>query len=77
MGIAEQGNVEASRMRGDGSMRGKQTTREQHLLDFIDPDELNDWEEEFYWSVKEQFEERGRLSEKQIAVLERIYEKGG
>jgi hypothetical protein len=57
-------------------MKGKQTTRAQHLLDFIDPDELNDWEAEFYDSVKEQFENRGKLSEKQIAVLERIYEKG-
>jgi len=58
-------------------MKGKQTTREQHLLDFIDPDELNDWEQEFYYSVKEQFERSGRLSEKQMVVLERIYEKGG
>ena len=58
-------------------MKGKQTTREQHLLDFIDPDELNDWEQEFYYSVKAQYEAYGKLSEKQMAVLERIYEKEG
>lgn len=57
----------------------RDTDRERikHLLNFIEPEELNDWENEFYFSVKEQFEQRGSLTDKQVAVLEKIYGKGG
>jgi len=36
---------------------------------------ISKWEEEFYTSVKGQFEERGDLSAKQILILERIWTK--
>lgn len=34
---------------------------------------LTKWEEDFVESIKEQFEKRGSLSEKQLEILERIY----
>ena len=51
--------------------------RINHLFKFIDTDNLNDWEEEFYWSVKEEFERWESLTKKQVGVLERIYSKEG
>ena len=46
-----------------------------HMLDCLKTPsrELTKWEEGFVESVDEQFTKRGSLSEKQIAVLERIY----
>jgi hypothetical protein len=35
--------------------------------------ELTPWELDFLISVKDQFDRKGRLSEKQFEVLERIY----
>lgn len=34
---------------------------------------LSKWEQDFIESISSQYEERGRLSEKQCEVLERIY----
>ena len=51
------------------------TARINHLFKFIDSDNLNEWEEEFYWDVKEEFERWESLTKKQVAVLERIYSK--
>lgn len=34
--------------------------------------QLTKWEEDFVESVKEQFEERGTLTDKQVEVLEKI-----
>ena len=36
---------------------------------------INDFEAEFLTSVRDQFSRKGSLSEKQYAVLERIYRK--
>lgn len=36
-------------------------------------DKLNEWEERFVASVKQQLEKKGSLSPNQIEVLERIY----
>jgi hypothetical protein len=38
-------------------------------------DICTEWEYEFMESVEEQFKERGTLSDKQIDILEGIYEK--
>lgn len=57
---------------GDTSRRRE---RIQELLDEIDDDadELTDWErDEFMPSVREQFEERGSLSDLQFGLLEEI-----
>lgn len=35
--------------------------------------ELTKWEEDFVDSVREQFQARGSLSERQIEILEKIY----
>jgi hypothetical protein len=47
----------------------------QHWFDTLEEEGVNlsTWEMEFVASVKEQFERRGTLSDKQIDVLERIY----
>lgn len=34
---------------------------------------LTKWESDFVSSLEEQFQKRGTLSEKQVAILERIY----
>lgn len=34
-----------------------------------------EWEYEFMESITEQFQERGTLTDKQIGIVERIYEK--
>lgn len=34
---------------------------------------LSKWEQDFVESLREQFTQRGRLSEKQLEILERIY----
>lgn len=34
---------------------------------------LTNWEEEFVQSIDEQMEQRGRISDKQEEILERIY----
>ncbi|MBA7658391.1 hypothetical protein ES703_66342 [subsurface metagenome] len=60
----------------DGIMKCD-VARVNHLFKFIDPDDLNDWEEKFYWSVREEFERWETLTKKQVNVLERIYNKGG
>lgn len=39
----------------------------------LDAPELNDWEENFLISIKEQFNASGTLSTKQRKILERIY----
>ena len=36
---------------------------------------LSDWEEEFIDSVKEQWEHRGSLTDRQIEKLEQVYDK--
>ena len=36
-------------------------------------DDLTEWEENFYSSIKIQFQKKGDLSNKQIDILERIY----
>lgn len=38
-------------------------------------DRLTDWENNFLDSVRSQFENKGRLSDRQYIVLERIYDK--
>jgi hypothetical protein len=38
-------------------------------------EKLNDWEREFFESVHGQWDAHGRLSEKQMEILERIYQK--
>lgn len=37
--------------------------------------ELSDWEENFMYSISEQFNKKGDLSLKQSEILERIYDK--
>ena len=34
---------------------------------------LTDWESQFIESIREQFDSRGDLSDKQVEILERIY----
>lgn len=36
-------------------------------------DRLSEWEQEFIVSVRDQFGRRGTVSEKQFAILERLY----
>ena len=38
-------------------------------------DDLSEWEQQFLTSVRQQFAQREDVSEKQFAVLERIYKK--
>lgn len=47
----------------------------EEWLKKIDEDAVNltKWEEDFIASIKNQFEKRGSLSEKQMEILERIY----
>lgn len=51
------------------------TTLIEHMLSALDTPsrELTEWEETFLESVREQFEQRWRLSERQAEILERIY----
>lgn len=57
----------------------------QHWLALIpqpeDPDlrwgELSGWEQQFITSVRQQFAQRGDVSEKQFTVIERVYKKTG
>lgn len=37
--------------------------------------ELSEWKQQFLTSVREQYERRGTVSEKQFSVLQRVYEK--
>jgi hypothetical protein len=47
----------------------------QHYLDTLEDisHKLSDWERNFFKGLKEQFENRGSLSDKQVATLSRIY----
>jgi hypothetical protein len=47
----------------------------QHMLECLESPsrELTKWEEGFVESVREQFLERGSLSDRQTEILERIY----
>lgn len=47
----------------------------KHMLDCLrSPNrELTQWEDTFVASLREQFEESERLSERQVEILERIY----
>lgn len=38
-------------------------------------DQLSEWEQGFLTSMREQFERKGRVSERQFEILERIYVK--
>lgn len=38
-------------------------------------EKLTEWEQHFFESVHGQWDEHGRLSDKQLEVLERIYQK--
>lgn len=51
----------------------------QHYLDTIsdNTERLSEWERSFYESIAEQFEQRGSLSDKQLATLTKIYDKVG
>ncbi len=42
-----------------------------------DPDDLSisEWEKDFIFSVNEQFQRKGDLSNKQCEILEKIYDK--
>lgn len=46
-----------------------------HMLDACENEArgLSDWERNFVESIREQFDNRGDLSEKQTDILERIY----
>lgn len=46
-----------------------------HMLEVVQTEarNLSKWEADFIDSIAEQFERRGKLSEKQIEILERIY----
>lgn len=47
-----------------------------YMLKAIDnPKVLTKWEEEFIDSVKDQFDSKGNLSDRQCEILEKIYEK--
>ena len=47
----------------------------EHYLRTIEEEgrNLNKWEQDFVESVREQFDERGTVSDKQEEILERIY----
>lgn len=47
----------------------------KHYLDRIGEEmgSLTKWERDFVESLQEQFDERGRLSDRQAEILERIY----
>lgn len=50
-------------------------TKEQlaRFLSELEDVELSKWEEDFVASVGQQLTERGRLSDRQVEVLDRIY----
>jgi len=43
------------------------------IEDCLSSDKLSEWEDSFVRSIKFQLESKGRLSVKQVEVLERIY----
>lgn len=48
----------------------------KHMLHELDNNlvkELTEWEDNFVSSIRQQFESRGDLSQKQFEILERIY----
>ena len=56
----------------------ERSTMIKYMLDglrYIDLDKMNSWEHDFYYSVNEQFQHKGDLSNKQCEILERIYDK--
>ena len=52
-------------------------TKLQQVFDDIEanPGRLTTWEIDFFESVRDQYKNKGSLSEKQLEVLERIYLK--
>ena len=58
-------------------MRPEQVAEYQEMVNDCQNREalLNDWETNFIDSIEEQLAERGFLSDKQISILERIWEK--
>ncbi len=43
------------------------------MFDEIDPEKINDWEKKFLGSVREQYDNNGSLSEKQLDKLIKIH----
>lgn len=47
--------------------------RIEHMLKFMNTDNLSDWEEKFYASIEQQFKTKGTLTELQYEKLEDIF----
>ena len=49
--------------------------RFEHIMGYLDFDDLNDWEQEFVESVETRFKTLGFLTERQEDKLEQIFRK--
>ena len=56
-------------------MTPKEKERIEHVFKFMEYDNLSDAQHDLVESFEEQFQRRGSLSERQVEILEDIFEK--